>query len=248
MRIEMLTIQYGAVSKVPLTGGRSTPGVYKDGNIVYRPHSRATDLYAPLLKYYESRHVELTHRYLGTVDGNDMFGFIDGYVPQDVGATTQKQLREFMGIVRVLHDISSDFLGDSDKVICHNDLSPCNTVFRDGIPVAVIDWDGASIGERWEDLAYIIWLWTNIGSHTRDTEILLENMADALQVYGPSRNVITRFPDKLISRMDRAVDDVPYGRWDYQRTVEWVDFSKEWVEENRREIEQRLGLLRCSDD
>lgn len=92
-------------------------------------------------------------------------------------------------------------------------------MFRDGIPVAVIDWDGASIGERWEDLAYIIWLWTNIGSHTRDTEILLENMADALQVYGPSRNVITRFPDKLISRMDRAVDDVPYGRWDYQRTV-----------------------------
>ena len=88
----------------------------------------------------------MTHRYLGTVDGNDMFGFIDGYVPQDVGATTQKQLREFMGIVRVLHDISSDFLGDSDKVICHNDLSPCNTVFRDGIPVAVIDWDGASIG------------------------------------------------------------------------------------------------------
>ena len=28
-----------------------------------------------------------------------------------------------------------------DELVCHNDLQPANTVFRDGEPVAFIDWD-----------------------------------------------------------------------------------------------------------
>jgi len=44
-------------------------------------------------------------------------------------------------------------------VICHNDLSPANTVFRGVRPVAFVDWEFAAPGSRLWDLAYAAWWW-----------------------------------------------------------------------------------------
>jgi Ser/Thr protein kinase RdoA (MazF antagonist) len=46
-------------------------------------------------------------------------------------------------------------------VVCHHDIDPRNTVFRQrgtGIePVAFIDWDIAGPGRRIEDVAHLAW-------------------------------------------------------------------------------------------
>jgi aminoglycoside phosphotransferase (APT) family kinase protein len=46
----------------------------------------------------------------------------------------------------------------SIEVACHNDLSPCNTMFRNGQPVALTDFDPAAPGSRAFDLGYAAWL------------------------------------------------------------------------------------------
>jgi aminoglycoside phosphotransferase (APT) family kinase protein len=50
------------------------------------------------------------------------------------------------------------------EVVCHNDLSPCNFVFRDGSPIAIIDFDSGALGARSDDLGYALFLWLNLGT------------------------------------------------------------------------------------
>jgi aminoglycoside phosphotransferase (APT) family kinase protein len=44
-------------------------------------------------------------------------------------------------------------------VICHHDSGPNNTVFRDEMPVAFIDFEFAAAGDPREDLAYMACSW-----------------------------------------------------------------------------------------
>jgi aminoglycoside phosphotransferase (APT) family kinase protein len=43
------------------------------------------------------------------------------------------------------------------EVVSHGDLGPWNTVYRDGVPTAFIDWDGAEPVEPVADLAAAAW-------------------------------------------------------------------------------------------
>jgi aminoglycoside phosphotransferase (APT) family kinase protein len=43
--------------------------------------------------------------------------------------------------------------------VCHHDPGPNNTVFRDGRPVAFIDFDFAAPGDPLADLGYLAWAW-----------------------------------------------------------------------------------------
>jgi len=45
------------------------------------------------------------------------------------------------------------------EVICHNDWSPANALFRGHTPVVMLDWDSAGPGSRVWDLAYAAFTW-----------------------------------------------------------------------------------------
>ena len=83
---------------------------------------------------------------------------------------TDETLIELAKLIRDFHDTAvglgdglptwDPLLGDpsdSTEVICHNDLSIPNTVFRGGHPIALVDWDFAAPGRRLWDLAYAAW-------------------------------------------------------------------------------------------
>lgn len=73
-------------------------------------------------------------------------------------------------LIRRFHDAAKSFQTPSratwspaaaypggGQVICHNDLAPWNTVFRDEQPTAFIDWDLAAPGPRLWDVVFSLW-------------------------------------------------------------------------------------------
>lgn len=49
-----------------------------------------------------------------------------------------------------------------EAIVCHNDISPRNIVFRDGQPVALIDWDMAYLAPPVWDVAHAVWQFTPV--------------------------------------------------------------------------------------
>src|SRR4029078_4663257 len=80
---------------------------------------------------------------------------------------TDSALASIAGLLRGLHDAArgvdaqgltwADRLGDpaGGSVVCHNDLEPSNVVFRDGIAVALLDFEFAAPGRPVYDLAQL---------------------------------------------------------------------------------------------
>ncbi|WP_240677947.1 phosphotransferase [Streptomyces griseoviridis] len=58
--------------------------------------------------------------------------------------------------------------------MCHNDLSPRNTVYRPRggalRPVAFIDWDLAAPGARIHDVTHVCWQYLGLGPSITDVE------------------------------------------------------------------------------
>jgi thiamine kinase-like enzyme len=227
--------------EIILGGGRTAKGVVKIGNTVRKPVNKNSEYSRQVLQFLEKKHFNYSQRYLGKDEQNrEIYAYIEGYVPEDLGDTTDTQLHSFMKMVREFHDVSRDFVKSNTLVLCHDDLSPCNVVFRDNHPIAIIDWKDVHPDERWQDLTYILWLWINIGSH-RENKNIVSQMSSALNAYGADDTTKHDFANKLIKRMNRVLTETDKSRRDYEKIKEWVQYSIQWVEKNRKNIQTEIG-------
>lgn len=112
-------------------------------------------------------------RFLGLDEqGREVLTYLDGHVAwearQPAEVTSEESLARVAALVREFHDLTSGTgLAGTEEVVCHNDLSPRNTVYRDlgeGLrPVAFIDWDLAAPGRRIHDVAHVCWQYLGLG-------------------------------------------------------------------------------------
>jgi aminoglycoside phosphotransferase (APT) family kinase protein len=145
--------------------------------------------------------VQRLPRALGTdEDGREVVDHLEGEVPPDLSWHDDAVLVAVAGLIRRYHDATADLVASPParkvgiEVICHNDLSPCNFVFRAGLPVAMIDFDAAAPGTRAYDLGCAAWLWLELGTPDIDAAEQRRRLSLFLDAYGPggpsSANVI----------------------------------------------------------
>ena len=131
-------------------------------------------------------------RFLGIDEhGREVLSWIDGHVPwsgvdEPPSVYDARAVAGVARLVRELHDVTagSSLAGDG-AVVCHNDLSLKNTVYRevseDGDvtwrPVAFIDWDAAAPGRRIHDVAHLAWQWAANTSSAPDAAARLVRVA-----------------------------------------------------------------------
>ncbi|MDV0444921.1 hypothetical protein MmiAt1_04700 [Methanimicrococcus sp. At1] len=155
-----------------LKGGRSTQGVVKIGNTVRRPAKESSLFVSEMLTFLEEKGCPYSQRFIGFDEqGREVYEYIEGVVQTEVGEMTIAQLEEIMRILRTIHDTTAELTENGD-VLCHHDASPCNIVFRNGVPVALIDWDKCSFGKRWEDIIFS--MWSSINGAPPNSEIIFE--------------------------------------------------------------------------
>lgn len=169
-----------AIAEERLAGG-FVAEVVRVGDTVRRTPPANADFVAALLRHLERVGAEVAPRHLGTDGhGRQVLSHVDGRVPwrdrEDPAFFADPALTRLAELIRRLHDAcaGSTLAGDAETV-CHRDLSPKNTVYRDSpagpLPVAFLDWDLAGPGRRVEDVAFAAWHWAELGPGADPAEL-----------------------------------------------------------------------------
>jgi aminoglycoside phosphotransferase (APT) family kinase protein len=164
---------------VPLTGGRMTSGIVRHGDRVHRPAGPWTPAVHEYLRHLAAAGFAGSPRVLD--DGWEELSYLDGEVAADPDwqpgrgnrlppyARTDQALVAAGRLIRTLHEAAAGFQPTETgyrfhphpplpgEVVSHGDLGPWNTVYRDGLPVAFIDWDSAQPVDPVADLAAAAW-------------------------------------------------------------------------------------------
>ena len=215
------------MNEQPLDGGIANAGqVVRAGSHVLRPSSPHSSSIHAFLRALEHAGFEGASRPVGIdEDGRERLVFIDGEVPvapypdwsqSDTAlASTARLLRGLHDAARGFdpHDLTwDDSLADPEggTLVCHNDVEPSNVVFRDGIAVALLDFEFAAPGRPIYDVAQLARLWVPIdndvdqarlGWRTADRPARLRLVANA---YGLDRDGRA----ELLSAMKDAIDRI----------------------------------------
>jgi Phosphotransferase enzyme family len=172
--------------ELPLAGGDVTEGVVRVGETVRRPRGPWSSSVAAYLQHLELVGFDGAPRFRGIDErGRDILDFVDGEVPSqpvvEPWAATLPVLTGVAGLLRRLHEASFSFVppegarwfGDDIRVelpadlpteppadvVSHFDVTPQNVVFREGKPVALIDFDLTRPGTRLRDVVNTAMYW-----------------------------------------------------------------------------------------
>ncbi|MCW2966002.1 MAG: hypothetical protein JWO17_3254 [Actinomycetia bacterium] len=240
--------------EVRLVGG-DVNVVVRVGDTIRRPPEPAGVV--ALLQWYERVGFEGAPRYLGTDEqGREMLTFVEGepaFAPVPSGDEVVAAIGR---LLRHAHDAQAGFVApvdagwdthvastDRGEVICHLDLFWTNVIFRNGLPVALIDWELAAPASRVLEVALAATYWAGIRADDQlgDWGVPLQRRGERLRIlcdsYGlnaAQRHVLL---DELVAQRQGRLD-----RADWRVTGrEAVIDNLRWLEEHRRELDTVLA-------
>jgi hypothetical protein len=162
-------------------------------------------------------------------DGRERLVFIDGEVPvapYPDWSQSDAALASVAKLLRGLHDAARGFdpqrgtwsgaLADpaGGTLVCHNDVELSNVVFRDGVAVALLDFEFAAPGRPIYDVAQLARLCVpidddvdqaRIGWRSNDGPARLRIVADAYGLDRDGRAELLTVMDDAIARIEAAV-------------------------------------------
>ena len=231
--------------------------VVRVGDTVRRSPPPNAEFVHELLTLFERRGWAGAPRFLGSDEqGREVLSFIDGHVPWEDGQALEPMpepcLVRVAELVREFHDLTAETaLAGGNEVVCHNDLSPKNTVYRNlgggSQPIAFIDWDLAAPGARIHDVAHVCWQYVNLGPGAPDvasTARLLRLVCDAYGLANRSALVetILWWQDRCWRGIEAAAatGDAAMIRLRDDGALRAIQEAYAWVAAHRLELEAAM--------
>ena len=170
-------------AEIPLTGGGRT-SVSRIGDTVHRETGPWAPAVHALLRHFEAEGFDGAPRVVGTgfdASGRETLSYIEG-ASLHPHAWPEDAMAAIGALLRRAHDAAAGFtpppgavwrgwfgrtLGDPARIFGHCDAGQWNIIARDGLPVALIDWEQAGPVDPMIDLAQAAWL----NAHLFDDDI-----------------------------------------------------------------------------
>jgi Ser/Thr protein kinase RdoA (MazF antagonist) len=202
---------------------------------VRRPAGPSFRLVREVLLRLERSGVDAAPRWLGVDDGGrEILGWIEGETFLErgrmhpfVGDPSQRitfgdaQLDAVFRLLRRYHDA----LGDD--VVCHGDFGPWNLVWREGLPVGIIDFDDVRRADAPEDVAYALRAFVSYGLAEEEPAELVRRTRLALGAYGREFDV----PAILEREYERVEERCRRMGW--HRALARLPRERAWLASNR---------------
>ena len=236
------------------------------GDTVRRRAGPWTPAVHALLRYLDAAGFDAP-RVLGMDDrGREILGYIPGEAyagaenPVPDRVLDEEHLVEAARLLRQYHDVVADFASPPDaqwrlvaptkhELICHNDWSPWNALFREGRLEVMLDWDLAGPGSRLWDLANAAYCWVSLISQAR--LFSLGDRARRIRVFSDAYGLGDR--SELLSTMRLRIDYVARfielrgraGEPGFTTLLSWntpalMDNDVAYLDENRSTFERAL--------
>ncbi len=238
--------------------------IVRIGDTVHRPVERWTPAVHGLLRHLEAVGFEGSPRVLGIDgDGREILSFIPG----QSGARSWAQvvpddgLRAYARLLRRYHDAVRGYAPPADsswspvtgapgpeELVCHGDCGPWNVVWREGNPVALVDFDHARPASPLDDVAYALEYTAPFRSDAEcvrwlryaappDRRKRMEMLAEA---YGLTS--VDGLVDRVIGLQRRGIEGLralaeegtePQATWVATGALDELSARVRWSEENR---------------
>lgn len=235
-----------------LFGGTDSDAV-RVGNTVRRRPPENAQFVADLLRFFAHFRWPGAPRFIGVDDdGRQILDYVEGYVAwertQPPAVHSRASLARTAVLLRQLHDLTAgSWLAAGGEVVCHRDLAPANTVYRDGgaglRPVVFLDWDNAGPGSRLEDLAQLCWRFADLGPHRSigGAAQLVRTVAAAYRLDKPERLVdaLLDYQDQVDEALNNDDEDSEPAEPAHTVAAE-VRAARDWLAEHRDALASRL--------
>jgi hypothetical protein len=261
------------VAEEPLDGGITNAGqVVRAGPHVLRPSGPHTGSVHAFLLALRKTGFDGAPQPVGIdPDGRQRLEFVAGdvpVVPYPDWSQSDAALASVAALLRGMHDAArgfdpaghmwADALADpaGGTLVCHNDLEPSNVVFRDGVAVALLDFELAAPGRAAYDLAHLARVWVpidddvdraRVGWPPADRAARLRLLADAYGLDADGRTELLTAMDDAIDRIEAAVRrSVAAGHpgavalWDRTGGQERFDRRRRWWSHHHDELAASL--------
>ena len=209
-----------------------TPGVVRVGDTVRRPTGSHSPFVHALLQHLEEVSFHAVPRFLGIDEsGREILSYIEGSVPGNINpGLDDEEIEAAAGLLRRYHDATAgSVLAGSEEVVCHNDISPVNTVFVDGRPAALIDFDAARPGPRMRDVSYGMFLWLHLGWDGPSAERQLGRIRLWCDAYGLTNR--SRLIEEVQQRVRETAESL--RRAGLEDATRWWYSQLDWVERHQ---------------
>jgi hypothetical protein len=236
------------VNEVRLAGGDMNI-VVRVGDTVRRPPEPPG--VQALLQWYEQVGFHGAPRFLGIDEqGREVLSYVEGEPAFAPVPSSDEVIAEIGRLLRRAHDAQDGFVAPPDaawfqhaegdhEVIGHLDLFWTNVVFRDGRPVALIDWELAAPTSRTLDVALAATYWAGLRIDRQLVEwgIPLERRGERVRIlcdaYGLTASQRATLFDELIEHRRRRIETGAF-RGTTPRSV--ILANLRWTEDHVNEL------------